>query len=80
MYFDTSVPLNKGSNKILFSNHFERRPEEILKLDGKVSISQALTALLSASCISWLKEKKKNLSQSFLHIRRQARLLGQIFM
>lgn len=44
-------------NKILFSNHFERCTEEILKLDGKVSISQALTAFLSASYISQFKEK-----------------------
>lgn len=54
-----SVPLNTGSDKILFSNHFERCPEEILKLDGKVSISQALTTFLSASCISQLEEKNQ---------------------
>lgn len=55
--------LSAPKYKILFSNNLEKCPEEILKLDGKVSISQALTALLSASYISWLKEKKKNLFQ-----------------
>lgn len=43
-HFVISVPLNT-TFKVLFNNHFKRSPEEILKPDEKVPISQALTIL-----------------------------------
>lgn len=54
-YFVISVPLNASFNTVLFSNHFKRSPEEILKLDGKFPVSQALTVWLSASFIFQLR-------------------------
>ena len=54
-FFVISVPLNASFNTVLFSNHFRRSPEETLKPDGKIPVSQALTVRLSASFIFQLR-------------------------